>query len=141
MIGQPVPGTAAAIALVIAASAGLAIMAALAFGQPVDGVLQILVQVNLPGFTALAGTVFWRLHTRARRPSWAFIFTASGLLNVAIWAILVLFLTFDEPSPDSGIEVTTLFPYVAMGTALAWAICGGIFSWLHARAVRDKTLP
>lgn len=141
MIDRPVPGTAAALALVVAMSAGLAIAAALGFGQPFDGVLQILVQVTLPGFAALAGAVFWRLHTRAGRPSWAFIFTASGLLNVAIWAILVLFLTFDEPSPDAGIEVTTLFPYIAMCTALVWAICGGIFSWLQARAAPGEKLP
>lgn len=135
MIGRPLPGAALALGLVILSSLAVAMLVAPMFGLAFPRVVPLLFEVTLPGLAGLGGAVFWRLHTGATRPSWPFIFTAAGLVNVFIWAILTLFLAFNvlPEGSEPQIDITSFFPFIALGISLVWAICGGVFGWLEKR--------
>lgn len=140
MIGQPVSGTAVALALVIGTMGVVSAGAAAVYGFEWSDLIAVLFQITLPGLVALGAGVFWRLMTKATRPSWPFIFTAAGFLNVMIWAILTLFLDFEDV-PEGGavqVDITSYFPFIALGASLIWAICGGIFALLHRAGAGKK---
>ncbi len=93
------------------------------------------------GLLALAVIVYWRLYTAARRPSWPFIFFASGTINTIVWAVLTAIGSMgpQQATQEGYIDVSQSYAVIALVVAAVWAIAGLVFGWLKGRSSVNGT--
>lgn len=145
MIGHALTGVLLAVGLVAITTLTISTLAGMAASIPPQLIVPGVTLAVLPGLVALGAAVFLRIYSGRGRPSWPFIFTAAGLLNVVIWSVFVAFFPADPPvdaveGVKDYVDLVELFPYVNLAVSIVWAICGGIFSWLDARMAASEKL-
>lgn len=105
-------------------------------GYDTSALIELFFQMAGLGLLALAACVFWRLHKRATRPSWPFIFFFAGAINIVVWTILTFIASLSPEAQVEGmVDVSQSFPMLSFLVALIWCVAGMVFGWVEKRSV------
>jgi hypothetical protein len=105
------------------------------FGLAASELVAIGFEVCGAGLVVLALIAGWREYARAVRPSWPFIFTLAGGVNVIVWIALTSFAPRDLPQEivEHYVDLTGFYPQIALVVMLVWSLLGVVFSKITRR--------